>query len=165
MEITKTFVGTYSYMLFAKLRRFFRHSVYRYAVGVALATYAVHSHEASMGTGAIVLRGLFYFLALCLFVLALLVISAGIQWRRFAPLSVTFKEDDIVVNQDGKISARGWAYVISAKDAPETISLVVHKFPHLELFLSKPKMSEQECKVLLDWLGRHGKLNSTGFAA
>lgn len=157
MEITKTFANAFPYMMRAKLRWFFRRSLFRYAIATALITYGLHGINASLKPSEIAMRGLLYFVILCFAVLALHVVTAWIQSRRITPRTVVFTEDTVVVDFKGESVDRGWDWIIAAEESPTVISLLVQKLPRLELYLHKASLDDDEYRTLREWLVLHGK--------
>jgi hypothetical protein len=158
MEITKTFVNTFDHMMRAKLRWFFRRSLRRYAIAVALITYALHADDPALTTMGIVTRGFAYFLALCVGVLGLHVVLAYLQSRKVAQRTITFTEQNLIVDHKGQSSTRDWDWIISADESTTLISLLVRRMPRLELYMPKTKLDDNEYAVLHGWLVSHGKL-------
>ena len=145
-------------MIRGKLRGFLHRSVYRYAIGVALITYALHANDSELSVSEKLVAGFEYFGALCLGVLLLLFATAIIQSRKMTPQMITFKEQNLVVEHQGELSFRDWDWIISARESPAFISLLVQKRPRFELYLPKSRLNENEYAVLRGWLVSHGKL-------
>lgn len=158
MEITKTFANTFRDMMRAKLRWFFRRSLYRYAIAVALITFGLHGGDPALTLTEKLMRGIIYFVALCAAVLVLHVFAASIQSRRLAPRTITFTKDNVTVNHKGESVDRGWSWILAANESSTLISLLVQKMPRLELYLPKAKLNDTELQVLRSWLVSHGKL-------
>ncbi len=158
MEITKTFANTFSDMMRAKLRRFLRRSVFRYAIAVVLITYGLHGRDTALEPISVAWKGLTYFIALCAGVLMLHVVAATIQSRRIAPRTVTFKDNELIIKHKGETVTRDWDWIIAAEDSPKVIALLVRKLPRLELYLPKTKLDRNEYNILRNWLVSHGKL-------
>ena len=160
MEITKTFRNTFRYMMRAKVRWFLRRSVFRYAMAIALITCGLHGRDPSIAPMDMAWKGLTYFAALCAAVLMLNVISAAVQSRRLDRRTVTFTENDLMVNHNGEIVMRDWDWILSAEESPTVISLLIQEFPRFELYLPKTELEDDEYDVLRDWLVSHGKLDT-----
>ena len=158
MEITKTFANTFSDMMRAKIRWFFRRSLYRYAIAVALITYGLHGSNPYLTTTDKLALGLGYFVALSLAVLLLHVVIALTQSRKLTLRTITFTDKSLIVKHKGEMATCGWDWIISAGESPTLISLLVQKRPRLELYLPKTKLTGSEYTVLRRWLSTHGKL-------
>lgn len=158
MEITRTFANTYGDMMRAKMRLFFRRSVYRYAIAVALITFGLHAKDPALTSADKLIRGVGYFFALCLFVLSIYAVVALAQSRRITPRTITFTGTRLIVNHNGELSDHGWDWIISAGESPRLISLLVQRMPRLELYLPKRQLNKIEYDVLRSWLVLHGKL-------
>ncbi len=160
MEITKTFVNKFRFVMRAKVRWFLRRSIFRYATAVALMTYGIHGHKTSIEPMDMAWKGLRYFAALCAAVLTLHIIAAAVQSRRVDQRTVTFTEDDVIVDHNGEIVRQDWDWILSAEDSPRMISFLVQESPRLELYLPKTELEDDEYDALRGWLVSHGKLDA-----
>jgi hypothetical protein len=158
MEIRKTFANSFHDMMRAKWRWFLRRSILRYAIAIALITYGLHGTDANLTSAEVVTRGVLYFVILCVAVMMIHVVAAWIQSRRVTPRTVTFTEQDVVVEYKGKSVSRGWDWIVSAHESPALISLLVQKSPRLELYLRRTELDEHEYSTIRSWLTSHGKL-------
>ncbi|MCA9192608.1 MAG: hypothetical protein KDB03_12625 [Planctomycetales bacterium] len=158
MEIRIVFANTFHNMMRAKLRWFFRRSLYRYAFAVALITYSIHGGNPRLTTTDVIVRGFGYFAALCLAVLVLHTVLALIQSRRIIPRTITFTEQNLSMERNGKLVTQSWNWIISAKESPTLISLLVQKMPRLELYVAKDMLTENEYTVFRNLLSSNGKL-------
>jgi hypothetical protein len=159
VDVTKSFVNAFPYVLRAKLRGFFRRSLYRYAIAAALLAYALNI--ANIKAAAIidfVRIWAIYFLGICAVALVLIVFSTRIQSRRLVPQEVTFREDAIIVTHRGQTETRTWDWIIHAEESRESFAFLVQERPRLELFLGKRHLTEDEYRSLRTWLVEHGKL-------
>ncbi|MBU2964523.1 hypothetical protein Q4508_04705 [Amphritea sp. 2_MG-2023] len=158
MEITKTFVHTFKDSIRTKLRQFMRRSLYRYAFGVALITFAAHGMDAEMGALEIALRGLIYLTIACAGILVVYVISSYVQSKNRVPITIRFSEVGLVVSQGVDSVNHDWCWIQSAEESSNLLTLVIRELPRYELYLSKPECPDKEYKVLREWLVLHGKL-------
>lgn len=168
MEVTKTFANTLHYVILAKVRWFLRRSLYRYAISTAAIAYGLHwlhvGHAPSIASLPFLkLWGEFFTLVLAAgFVLQALAVS--IQSARHIPRHITFREDEIVVVHRGLTQATDWNWIGSAEESSNLLVLSVRKFPRLELFLPKTKLTADELSFLREQLVAHNKLASNAKA-
>ena len=166
MEITKTFVNALPYVLRAKIRAFFRRSVFRYAIATALIAYAINFSSIKSIAGIEFLKiWMIYLLGICAVALILILISAVVQSRRLVPRQVTFKEEAIIVTHRGETETKTWDWIIAAEETVDFFAFIVQKIPRLELFLRKKQLDDDEYQSLRAWLVEHGKLPTETRAA
>jgi hypothetical protein len=166
VEIHTTLVNAFPFVLRAKMRGFFRRSVYRYALATAMLAYALHfPNIKSIATVEFAAIWAAYFGGICGVVLVLILISAAIQSRHLDLRSVTFKEDAIIVSQGGATETKSWDWIIRAEDLADCFALLVQRRPRLEAFISKKHLSDEETRMLKEWLVEHTKLPSKRGAA
>jgi hypothetical protein len=159
VEITRTFVNALPYVIRAKIRGFARRSVFAYAIASALIAYAIHTPSLkSIATVEYFRTWVIYFLLICTVALTMNLISAVIQSRRLIPRQVTFKQEAITITHRGNTECKTWDWIIAAEELGDSFPFVVQRFPRLELFLSKKRLSEDEYRSLRAWLVEHGKL-------
>jgi hypothetical protein len=166
VEITKTFVNALPYVFRAKIRAFFRRSVFRYAFATALIAYALNFPSIkSIVSIEFVKIWAIYFLGICAIALILLLISAVVQSRRLVPRQVTFKEEAIIVSHGGETETKTWDWIIAAEESADFFAFMVQRHPRLELFISKKQLDSDEYQFLRAWLVEHGKLPTETRAA
>lgn len=165
MEITKVFVNAFGYVLLGKLRRFIRRSVMVYALCSAMAAFGLSLSNRSAAPGFPVARSLLFFGLICFVAFALMLISAVLRSRDIKPQTITFKENELFVDENGRSTARGWDWIIAARETSKDISLLIQRRPRRELFLPKAKLNEAEQKTLTNWLAANGKPGSKNYWA
>ena len=159
MEITKTFTNALPFVIRAKMRGFFRRSVYRYIFAAWLVTYAFSFQSLKSVVSIEFLKvWSFYSVVICGLAIIIILISAAIQSRRLDPRQITFREDAITITDASAVKTNTWGWVIHAEELDDCFALLIQKSPRHELFISKKSLGEGEYKQLRAWLAKHDKL-------
>ena len=157
MIITKTFTSSFQYIMLAKLRRFVRISIFRYLIAAIMISYSryllgsINSDllgSVSLSSADIVIEGIVGFILLSFSVILLMLIAAKVQSHRNREITVTFKEGELIVTQEGESTHHDWGWIISAVDSLGLLALLIEKRPVFEIYLAKKHLTVDESEVL-----------------
>jgi hypothetical protein len=151
-QIRRRFASSYKYLLQAKLRNFWRRSLWQYALGSALLTGVKPEL-----VGNYLVTFFVIFLALCLLSLSLIVVSSRMQEKRVIfDADVEFKADHIQIEHRNKtlVETKDWRWILAVEETPAYFYLTIEKQPRLELIVDKAALTPVETDTLRNWLAQ-----------
>lgn len=169
MVISKTFTNSFHSIFLAKMRGFWRRSIFRYLLAAVMLSYSryllISLNSDSLGserlsTADIILEGFIGFILLSSIVILLMIVAAKIQSKRLQPITITFKEDELVITRKGETVQHDWDWIISAENTRDLFTFLIEQRPRYEVFLAKSKLTGAELEKIQSWLISHGKLAS-----
>mgnify|MGYP005999327773 FL=1 len=167
MVISKTFTNSFHSIFLAKMRGFWRRSISRYLLAAAMFSYGryllnnINSDfldSTRLSTAEIILEGFIGFTLLFFIVILLMIITAKIQSIRLQPITIAFKEDELIITRKGKAVQHDWDWITSAESTQGMLAFLIEQRPRYEIFLAKSKLTDAELEQIQSWLILHGKL-------
>jgi len=164
MEIEKTFSNSFKFIWLAKMRQFFRRSIFLYAIGSIAVAYQVQTLRLEIVRGQtfpVIWFGVFVvFITL---IICLLLLATFFQSKKQFGHTAIFSDETILV-RDGRSPdyvERGWDLIKLVDETPAYFALVIREHPRYEWFLHKNRLQPDEEVQFRDWFLAHGKMPSS----
>ena len=164
MEIEKTFSSSFKFIWLAKMRQFFRRSIFLYALCSVAIAYQLQSLPLEpIRNQPLPMIWLGVFILLLTLIGGALLLATFMQSRSQAGHVAIFSDSTILV-RDGRSTDyvdRGWELIQFVDDTPTYFALVIRERPRFEWFLHKSRLQPDEELQFRNWFSAHGKLNKT----